>query len=256
MKFKLLILLLFSALLADAQSMFWATSTNNQDTYSARRSLGFNSYEDITDDQVQTFSLNPLSYYVGGGATFQLNDSPSFEDRFSVNADLILNPFRPIAIGKSFLNIATRGNIQGFIFGQSPDVGLEAGIYPFLQVAEKRVGYDLIVHGGFEGRILPRTEGFSESDRSYRVFLGLETSIYISENSKPIVLGATPVFERNINLIETEGANSDNWGIEGNLIFQVVEGFGLLVRAYGSFDGDRPSGVQTGIVLIGANKGR
>jgi len=239
-----------------SQSLYWATTTNDKEVYTERMANGLTAYEDITDDQVKTFSLNPLSYYVGGGATFQLNDSPSFEDRFSVNADLILNLIPPIPVGKSFLNIATRGNIQGFIFGQNPDVGLEAGLYPFLQLAEKRTGYDIILHGGIEGQIMPRAEGFSESDRSYRCFIGLEASFYIKENSKPIVLGVSPLFERNVNLIEMEGVNSDNWGVEGNLIFQVVDGFGILVRAYGSFDGDRPSGIQTGIVLIGANKGR
>ena len=259
MKLNLLIILL--TLLATAstgQSLYWSTSTNDKALVSERQAMRLTSYEDRSANQEQIFTLSPLSYFVGGGAMFNVNESEAFDGQFSVNADLVLNVLPTIKISNIEVNLPFRGNLSALIAQPNLNTEYQLGIYPFFQVPENRTGYDLIVHAGYEGKLNPDQEGFEESQRMTRLYLGAEASIYISENSKPVVIGVAPVWTNDFPVanLEDQDPERNSLGIEATAIFQVVDGFGLLARWYGPFSGPRQQGFQTGIVLIGANKGR
>ena len=258
MKFiQLLVLMLAFIGQVNAQSLYWPTTCNDNEVVVSRQALGLSNYEDITDDQVETFSLSPLSYYAGGGMTYQFGASNSFDEQFAVTADLVFNILPSINLLGTKLNIPFRGSLQALLGQPTGDTDFQLGVYPFLQWPEKRPGYDLIIHGAYEGKVNPESE-FSMSDRLTRVFLGAEASIYTNQNSRPVVVGAVAAYTNEFFTVGDLGemTNDNSFGVEGTVIFQVVEGFGILARGYYGFDGPRPDGVQTGVILIGANKGR
>lgn len=239
------------------QSLYWRTTTNDNAEHAQRQIMRSTQY-DIENDQVQTFALHPLSYYVGGGATFRVGENESFDNQFSVEADLNFNLIRPIKIGRINLNIPFRGALGGLIANQDLNTEFQLGIYPFFQIPESKANYDLIVHGGYEGRIQPNENGFEDSRRLTRVYAGPEVNWYIGDNVKPVVLGVVGIFTNEYRYLDNDGnflEPGNSFGSELTGIYEIVNGFGLLCRGYLGFSGPRKSSLQFGVVLIGANKG-
>lgn len=254
----LIFLLIFISTLfeLDAQSLFWNTSTNDKGQQGYRRTLMTRQYDDTQPD-FSAFKLSQNSFFTGAGTSYSFDFGDrdtfnnAFDNRFAVTGDLILNLIPSIEALGSVINIPFRGNIQGFLFGQDLDATYQLGVYPFMQLPETNASVDWILHIGFEGRINPVEEGFEESRRDIRIFGGIESAIYIKDNSKPLVIGLSPVYEKIM------GAGGGSFGFEGNLVFEITDGIALAGRAYLAASGSeyRESGGQIGIALTGPSKG-
>ena len=254
--FFFLLIMICSLSISFGQSLFWNTSTNDKSQQNYRRALTLNQYADETPE-FDAFRLSPSSFYTGGGTnyTFDFGDADTFNtafnNRFAITGDLIMNIIPSFNAFGSVVNVPFRGNIQGFLFGGDVDATYQLGVYPFMQLPETNAGVDWILHLGFEGKVNPAEEGFEGSRRDIRVFLGIESAIYIKENSKPVVIGVSPIYEK------VMGFDGSSFGFEGTFIFEIMDGIALATRGYLAASGKeyRESGLQVGINLTGPSKG-
>ena len=246
MRFFYLCLLAILALCQlEAQSLYWQTTTYDQGSYNQRQLQTLGDYQnDVATPK--GFTLAPMSYYTGGGTLFEVSESAAFDETFSISGDLVFNVLPSFSFSGWTINLPFRGSLETLI--SELNATGELGIYPFTQVPENNPSYDLVIHGGYEGAINPDSTGFENSRRLTRLFFGVEASIYISGNQRPWVVGLTPIWTNAVRL-------ENSFGLELTNIFQVAEGFGFLARGYLGLSGPRVSGLQTGVVLIGARKG-
>ena len=250
-------ILLFLAFYVDcsAQSLFWNTSTNDKSHQAYRRALGQQFYSDDAQPEFDAFRLSPNSFFTGAGTVYDFDfgntTNVAFSNRFSVTGDLIMNIIPSFSFLGTIVNVPFRGNIQGFLFGQDIDATYQLGIYPFFQLPETNASTDWIVHLGFEGKINPVEEGFDASRRDTRIFAGVESVIYIRDNSKPVVIGVNSIYEK---VVQFDGSS---FGAEASIIFELMDGIAIASRGYWGWSGKqyRGSGFQIGIALTGPSKG-